>query len=145
MKPLKYMYYRMYMAYEAKNDSPALRAFIYICLCVSSIAVNIFLYLEKILGYANVVTDRLLPDVDPLIMKIIYILIVLIYSFLVYSRRDIRYYENLFDDKEWLNTHIKIWMLILFPFVVLFGGTLLLVPLFGGEIMGNEVVGLFCK
>lgn len=135
----------MYKAYEAKNDNPGLRSFMYISLCVAFIAFVIIIFTEKILNLLGIITGNLLPEMNPWLFRISTLLLTSVYSFFVFSRRDIKYYESLFENKEWLNTHIKIWMLILFPFVVLFGGTFLLVPLFGGEIMGEKIIGLFYR
>lgn len=134
----RYLYYRK--AYYEKNDNPVFRTFMYLSLLFASIGGVILIYIERILELIK------LAD-DPIFMKspifwIVFYGGILLYTYLCYSRKSLRYYEELFSDRNWLNENIKIWMLIVLPFIMFLGGIYISVILFGGEIFGNEIIGV---
>jgi hypothetical protein len=144
IKVLRYMYYRMYKAYEAKNDSPVLRAFMYISLCHIVIVGLLVIYLERIVNLVGFDLRQFLPEINPWLFAIPFLFVILICSYLIYCRKSMEYYEGLFESRIWLNSHIKIWMLVICPFFVFFSGAFLNVVLFGGQILGDKYVGVIC-
>lgn len=140
----KYLYYRMYKAYDEKNDRPAFRTFMYISLFHFFIGGLGILYIERILELFYMKNMTLLHK-SPIIFNIVFFVVISLYTYLVYSRKSFQYYECLFANKTWLNTHIKLWMIIVMPFIILFGGIHLSILLFGGEIFGKEIIGVMCS
>lgn len=130
----------MYKAYEAKRDSPFLRALIYISILEMFILVIFFIYVEKIIF---ILSDGIEFNVE----KSVYIWLVsgfiLLFNYFFYSRLNIDELERRFEGSVRLNDYVKLWMLILLPFVILFGGIIIYVFMFGGVILGKTIIGFF--
>jgi len=136
----EYLYFRMFKAYEAKNDSPYMRTFMYLTLVKFIIACVILVYLEGILEKVNIIHNL---NKDWRLSFLILAGVIIIFStYWMYSRKDIEYFESKFDNLKKLNRLIKIWILIATPFLFFFGMLFLYVILFGGEILGDPIKGL---
>lgn len=143
MKFFEYLYYRMYEAYRAKNDDPAIRTFMYVTLVQFLLVGIIIVYLEQILIIGNVFS----PDQTDFIKHSYVFWSVIIFSILCFtyfrfSRKDFSYYEARYSKYHSLNKFIKIWMLVAFPFLFFFLCIDINILLFGGEIFGKEINGL---
>lgn len=139
MTLFKYIYFRMYKAYEAKNDSPFLRSLIYISILKMFILAVLFLYLKGTILRLNNIEELNFE-------KPIHVWsaagIILLINYLFYSRLNINNLEELFGRCYKLNRRIKLWMLIVLPFLFLFGALLIYVFIFGGTILGRPYTGL---
>ena len=136
----EYLYFRMFKAYEAKNDSPYLRTFMYVTLVKFILSVVAFVYLRGILIKTEIITD--IGKQETVTILSITGVLILLSTYLLYSRKRIDYYESKFERCELLNKRIKVWILIVSPFLFFFGGLFLYVILFGGEILGEPTKGL---
>ena len=130
----------MFKAYEAKNDSPYLRTFMYVTLVKFILTAVAFVYLKGILIKTEVIKD--INKQETVILLSIAGLFILVSTYLWYSRKHIDYYESKFERFELLNKRVKVWILIVFPFLFFFGGLFLYVVLFGGQILGEPTKGL---
>ncbi|AIM36893.1 hypothetical protein KO02_09460 [Sphingobacterium sp. ML3W] len=143
MKFLEYLYFRMYKAYDEKNDSPVTRSFMYLTLVQLFILIPLIIYLEKLLIISNI-----FPEI--FIFKIIksnlfffaIIILIFLYTYLMFTRKPFSYYLDKFSQSA-INKYVKIWMLIVFPFLFLFLTMIFYVHLFGGMILGKEIIGIF--
>lgn len=146
MKFFKYLYYRMYNAYSEKNDSPVFRTFMYMTLVQFFIVGAFLIYLEKLLIVGNVLSEI---DIDNIKHSYIFwgaiILAIFLFTYMYFFRRDVSYYEDMFSHCHSLNRTVKIWMLIVFPFLVFFISINVYIFLFGGVIFGKEVTGIISK
>ena len=136
----EYLYYRMFKAYADKNESPYLRTFLYIATVKFIIAVVLFVYLQGMFKVANILSNGI-----PTFYLYLAIIIILGSTYWLYSQKDFGYYQRKFDSFTRANQFVKIWMLIILPFIFLFGSIHLYVVLFGGHIMGETVTGLLNK
>lgn len=140
MSFFKYCYYRMYRAYEDKSDSPILRSLVYISILKLSILALIYIY-------AKGVVIRILNTQELSIEKPLYIWSVVVAIFVAnyffYSRLNIAEMGQEFGKCNKLNQSIRLWMFIVFPFLIFFGGTLMYVFLFGGVLLGHQIGGFF--
>lgn len=59
--------------------------------------------------------------------------------------KNLDYYETIFSRWHIANKYIKIWMLIMLPFLILFSSIYIYILLFGGHVLGKEVIGIFEK
>jgi hypothetical protein len=140
---LKYLYYRMYKAYDEKNDSPLIRTFMYMTLVEFYIVGSVLIYLEKLLILGN-----LFSEVDIAILKSTYtfwgsiILSIFLFTYMYFFRRHASYYDDLFSHHHSLNKTIKIWMLIVFPFFLFFISINIYIFIFGGQVLRKEVIGI---
>jgi hypothetical protein len=140
MSFFKYCFYRMYKAYETKNDSPFLRSLIYISILKLSVFVVLYIYLKEVIL-------RLFNIHEFNIERPLYVWsiagIILIINYLFYSRVNVNEVEWEFENRVKLNRSIRLWMLIALPLVILFGGTIMYVFIFGGVILNKQIEGLF--
>jgi len=133
MKILDYLYYRIYREYMLKNDSPKLRAFCYLTLLLFYISIIITLFVEKI-GKKLGLFDISSSIKNPLIWIVIIFLNGLFIYILYTNKTNHVYHENLKYAK-----YIKLWMLILLPFLILFGGIIIYILVFGGWILSHRI------
>lgn len=144
MKIFYYIYYRMYEAYSEKKDSPLFRTFMYMTLLFFCIIGIMFIYLEKIiLATGILVESNIIAFKKSYFFWGLIIICTLAFTFLVFSRKKFVFYEQTFSKYTILNRSIKIWMLIVIPFFLLFSSIGLFIFLFGGEILGIQIKGLF--
>lgn len=136
----EYLYFRMFKAYESKNDSPYLRTFMYVTLVKFILSGLAFVYLRGILIKTEIITE--IGKQETVTFLTITGVLILLSTYLLYSRKRIDYYENKFERFELLNKRIKVWILIVSPIVFFFGGLFLYVILFGGVILGEPTKGL---
>jgi hypothetical protein len=134
----QYLYYRMYKAYEAKNDSPSFSTLMYVSLVRMYVAAVMFTYIRGLLLRFQIMK---VLEVGKYVIAASLILIV-ITTYLLYGRKGFDFYESKFANHIRLNQSIKIWMLIVFPIVLFFGGLYLYVVIFGGQVLGRPVGGL---
>ena len=138
MSFFKYCYYRMYRAYEEKNDSPFLRSLIYISILELFTLAVAYLYAKEIL-----IRIFNIQEID--IEKPLYIwsiaVFILIANYFFYSRVSVAEMEQKFGKRDKLNQSIRLWMLIVFPFIIFFGGIVMYVLLFGGVLFGKQIEG----
>jgi len=134
----QYLYYRMYKAYKAKNDLPIMKTFMYVSwvrLCIGAV---LFTYLRGLLlkfqTFKQIEINKSIA--------IGFIALILVSTYFLYGRNDFDFYENKFGQLDRLNKDVKIWMLIIFPILLFFGGLYLYVILFGGQVLGKSVKGL---
>lgn len=143
MKIFEYLYYRMFVAYTKKNDSPVMRTFMYLSMVIFYILAVIFIYLDKILGDCNVLSENTSKEIShSKVFWGIYIIFTLLFTYFRFTRKGFSYYEERYAKCDTLNKSIKIWMLVAFPFLFFFLSIFLIAPLFGGEIFGKEIKGL---
>ncbi len=135
-----YCYFRMYKAYEAKNDSPFFRSVIYVSILQLFTFAIIYLYTKEVLLRTDSIKE--LDFEKPIYVWLIAALI-LIGNFIYYSRISFAEFENKFENRFTLNRRVKLWMLIVLPFIFLFGCIVAYVYLFGGVILGNSIEGVF--
>lgn len=144
MNFFNYLYYRMYKAYLSKKDDPKENAWVYIGLIYLMLLFCIGLFVEKMLLLA-------FPE-DYSTIRVFFSSrwtwgittgVIALLSYNYHSLRDISYYEDKFAGHHWLNKNVKIWMLILLPFVMVGVVISIHIFLFGGKILGHSVRGLF--
>jgi len=131
----------MYKAYSEKNDNPMSRTFMYMSLLHFFIGGAVLIYIERFLEKIDFIAKFYFYN-NPIFWIIFYGMISL-YTYIRYSRKSFEYYEDLFSGKKWLNSNVKIWMIGILPFLIFFGGILFSVILFGGKILGRDVVGFW--
>ena len=137
---LDYCFFRMYKAYEAKNDSPFLRSLIYISILQLFFLAVLFLYAKQII--LRVSSTQELDFEKPIYIWSLAALLLLA-NYFYYSRLNIPELEKGFRNCVRLNSYVKLWMLIVFPFIFLLVGMVTYVFLFGGVILGSPIEGLF--
>lgn len=146
MRFFEYLHYRMYAAYTKKNDSPILRTFMYVSLVMFFIVMIILIYLDKILSMSNGLSNEYLYEIrHSKIFLGTVILSILLFTYFRFTRKDFSYYEERYSKCHSLNKSIKVWMLVVFPVPFFFLSIFLIAPLFGGEIFGTEIKGIFGK
>lgn len=146
MKVFKYIYFRMYTAYSEKNDSPVFRTFMYMTLLHFFIAVSVILYLEKMLLINRVLSETSIDTIKrSYAFWIALISGIFLLTYFSYFRKSLDYYETIFSRWDVANKYIKIWMLIVLPFLILFLSINIYIWLFGGHVFGKEVIGVFSK
>lgn len=146
MKFFEYLYYRMYEAYTKKNDSPVMRTFMYLTLVQFLIVGVILVYLEQGLIIGNALSKTQIENVKhSSIFWIVIILSIFLFTYLRFTKKDFSYYEQRYSKFHSLDKSIKMWMLVAFPLLFFFLSIFLIAPLFGGEIFGKEINGLFGK
>lgn len=133
----------MYNAYSEKNDNPVFRTFMYMTLVQFFLVGAFLIFLEKFLIVGNVLSEI---DVDTIKRSSIFwgaiILAIFVFTHMYFFRREASYYEDMFSHCHTLNRTVKIWMLIVFPFLVFFISINIYIFLFGGTILGKEVIGI---
>lgn len=136
----------MYNAYRAKNDSPAFRTFMYMTLLHFFIAVSVIVYLEKALIMSAVLSGIMIDNIKrSYAFWISLIEGIFLLTYFSYFRKSLEYYEGLFSKWDIANKYIKIWMLIILPFLILFLSINIYILLFGGHVLGKEVIGVINK
>ncbi|WP_426790741.1 hypothetical protein [Sphingobacterium sp. WOUb80] len=142
MKILEYLYFRMYKAYLDKNDDPKVRSFMYISLLQLVIAASFIVYLEKTLAICSVFSVEYLSKIKhSYVFWGMIIIPILLFSYASLARRPFAYYSEKFSMCI-ANKYIKIWMLVILPFLFLFFSIQLYIFLFGGNILGTEIEGI---
>jgi len=140
MKIFKYIYFRMYNAYNEKGDSPILRTFMYMTLLYFFIAVSVILCFEKVLIINNILSETAIDNI-----KRSYVFWtgltsgIFLFTYFSYCRRSLDYYEMTFSRWDIANKYIKIWMLIVLPFLILFLSINIYILLFGGHVFGKRL------
>lgn len=131
----------MYKAYDAKNNSPIRRTFMYMSLLNFYIVSIMLLFIKKVLEKGHFLGNL---EIDKnLLFWFVLAIGVCIAIHLMFSRKSFNYFEGKFSKYVELNSRIKLWMLIAFPFVLLFLSFFIYVLLFGGQILGKEIVGIW--
>lgn len=140
----RYIYYRMYNAYRAKNDSPFFRTFMYMTLLMFFIIGSFLIYLEKLMTVGNVLSITTINNIkQSYFFWGVVILCVFWLTYINFFRLNIDEYERMFSKYNALNKAIKIWMLIALPFFLFFLSIYVYILLFGGHVFGKEVIGVF--
>jgi hypothetical protein len=132
-----YLYYRMYRAYAARNDTPGVRTFQYVSLVLFFLVGGVWLLVEPCLG--NAAAQRALHRPGVWVLVIASVLLITFFGF---SRTPFSRYEQRFAGHTALNQRVKTWLLIVLPFAFLFGSVAVRVFLFGGAVFGTPVTGL---
>lgn len=136
----------MYNAYSEKNDSPVFRTFMYMTLLDFFIAVSVILYLEKVLLMNGVLSETTSDNIKrSYVFWIALISGFFLLTYFSYFRKSLDYYETIFSRWDVANKYVKIWMLIVLPFLILFLSINSYIWLFGGHFFGREVIGAFSK
>lgn len=135
-----YCFFRMYKAYQEKNDSPFLRSLIYVSILQLFFFAVLFLYVKEIILRLKGIQE--LNFERPVYIWSIAVFILLA-NYIYYSRLNIVDLEKRFINNISLNSHVKVWMLIVFPFLLLIVGIVVYVLLFGGVIFGGSIKGVF--
>jgi hypothetical protein len=130
----------MYIAYEAKKDSPMFSAFLYITLVQFYAIGVVIIYGKKILSKLDLPSE---VNGDGRLWGISIGIAICLFSYFYYSRKGIYYYENLFSSSITANKYIKVWMLIVAPFLTFFLSIYIYIHLFGGEVFGKVVTGVW--
>lgn len=145
MKLLEYLYYRMYKAYSEKNDSPIFRTFMYITLFQFLIIGALIIYIEKLLIIWNIFSEEYIYRIKhSYFFWGTIIFSIFLFTYLALIRKPYSYYSDEFSQYS-LNRYIKVWMLIVFPFLFFFLSIHVYILLFGGTILGKEVTGIISK
>lgn len=143
MSFFEYLYYRMYNAYTEKNDSPLFRTFMYMALVQFVLVVVLIIFIEKFLVIGGVFSDKSIVEVKRSYMFWATIFLsIFIITYFGFSRKGIPYYEARFDKCYSLNRTVRIWMLVVLPFMFLFLSINIFILLFGGTIFGKEIIGI---
>jgi len=137
---LKYCYYRMYLEYEAKDDSPRLRSLVYISILESFIVFVMLIHAEEIT--TRIFNIQNLDIENPMYIWIT-VAMILVANYFFFSRLSIKEMDRHYENRKKLNRSVKIWMLVVLPFAIFFGGIVVFIVLFGGEIAGEPISGLF--
>lgn len=112
----------MYKAYERKNDDPILRSFMYMFVLYLSIFVSFWIHFEKAIEMSHIISSS---DINRI--KHSYLFWIIIFGGIIsliyfsYFKKGIGYYDQLFMNSKW-DQRIKIWMLVILPFLILFLG-----------------------
>jgi hypothetical protein len=132
----------MYVAYEKKNDSPAIRALAFMAIFHLCILMPLLIYLEKLVVISNLLSKEKAHAFGAYIFWGC-CLINLLGTFFIYNRQSIIHYEEIFSKWENANRYLKIWMIIPLPFLLFLGSIHIYILLFGGQILGKDVIGVF--
>jgi hypothetical protein len=112
---LRYLYYRIYKALERKGTLvPDFGAFIYIVTFLLLIASVINYVIEYVTKYSELIF-RIQFLFNPVASQLLFFAVVVVFTYYMFTKKDINYYENLFNTKKWLNSHIKLWMILVLP------------------------------
>lgn len=140
----EYLYYRMYQAYTDKNDSPLLRTFMYVSIVMYFFVMVVLIYLDRLLALSNNVFEVRLHAIRHSNIFVGTIIIsILLFTYFRFTKKDFSYYEEKYSKCHSLNKSVKLWMLVVCPFLFFFLSIFLMVPLFGGEIFGKAIEGVF--
>lgn len=121
MRFFEYIFYRMYTAYSRKKDWPFLSTVIYMFVLKFMIVLLGLIITRHFLGDGDSFVQKLLHNEDWLFFLVT--VLILILNHLLYFRNDMSEMEAKYvNTASW----VKVWMLILLPFVILFGGVTLL-------------------
>jgi cytosine/uracil/thiamine/allantoin permease len=143
MKFLRYLYYRMYNAYRDKNDTPIFRTFMYLTLFQFLITGAFLIYMEKLLILGNILSEAEIDQINhSYLFWGIIILVIFSFTYFSFTCKDISYYNTRFSKAYKANKYIKVWMLIVLPFLFFFLSIALYIFLFGGEVIGDKVLGI---
>jgi hypothetical protein len=134
----------MYNAYSEKNDSPVYRTFMYMTILHFFITVAVLIFLEKLLLMNNIFSEAVIDTIKKgYLFWIVIFGGIMLLTYVSYFRKSIDYYESIFSKWKAANRLIKVWMLIVLPFLILFGSINIYIGLFGGYVFGKEVIGFF--
>lgn len=144
MKYFEYLYYRLYEAYDKKSDSPAIKSSLYIALLLFVIIILLLVFLERFLLMAKVYPENEIDSIKQswILWAIIFVLL-LGMTYVRFTKKSPSYYKERFSEWCGLNKSIKVWMILNFPFVLLFPGLIINVFLFGGVLFGKVIRGVF--
>ncbi len=144
MKFFEYLYYRMYEAYTMKNDSPVMRTSLYIAVLLFVLIILFLVFLERLLLIRDLYSKQEINIIKhSYFFWLIVFLFVFVITYYVFTKKPFLYYKERFSELHQLNKSIKVWMILNFPFLLLFTGLTVNILLFGGVIFGKEIVGLF--
>jgi len=108
------------------------------------IAVSAILYLEKGLLMNNVLSGIVIDIIKrSYVFWIALISGIFLLTYFSYFCKSLDYYETIFLKWDVANKYVKIWMLVVLPFLILLLSINIYILLFGGHIFGKEVVGFF--
>jgi hypothetical protein len=126
MKFFDYLYYRMHQAYEARRENPEVRAFQYLSVVFLLPVMVLLCAAEELL---RLTLSRSLAELPhhPWWMGILGVGVLLLLH-LRFSQKPFAAYEQQFVGHRALNQTVKVWMLVLLPFISL-GGSLFLLGL----------------
>lgn len=145
MKLLEYLYYRMYKAYSEKNDSPIFRVFMYITFFELLIVGVLIIFIGKLLTMWDILSEGYLYRIKQSYgFWGVIIFSIFLFTYLTLMRKSYSYYSDKFSQCS-LNKYIKVWMLIVFPFLFFFLSIHAYILLFGGTVLGKEVTGIISK
>lgn len=117
MRILKYLYYRIYNTFGLTAAIAELGAFAYITIFLFVSTGLFYIVLEKILS-KRILFDIMI-NLNPLILQISIFLLISIFSYYYFFKRDIGDYKVMFDSKTILNRSIKIWMISILPLILI--------------------------
>jgi hypothetical protein len=133
----------MYIAYSEKNDDPMFRTFMYMTLLHFFIAVSALIYLEKLLSITNALSQSTIENIKQSYAPWVALISgILCLTYISYFRKSLDDYAAIFSGWNAANKYIKIWMLIVLPFLILFLSINIYIMLVGGRILGRQVTGL---
>ena len=121
MSFFEYLYYRMYNAYSEKNESPFFRTFMYMALVQFVLVIVLIIFIEKLLVMGGVFSDEVIDEIKrSYVFWTIIFLSIFTITYFGFSKKGIPYYEARFDKCYSLNRSVRIWMLVVLPFLFLF-------------------------
>ena len=144
MKYLEYLYYRLYEAYDKKQDSPAIRTSLYIALLLFILIIVFLVFLERFLLIGKFYSENEINSIkQSWILWAIVFGLVLGVTYIRFTKKSTSYYKGRFSEWYAFNKSIKVWMILNFPFLLLLLGLIINVLLFGGVIFGKMIKGVF--
>lgn len=144
MKYFEYLYYRMHEAYSKKNDSPTIRASLYLAVCFFTLIILFILFLESLFLSTHLYpSEKIVVIKNSYVFWIIIFVLIFVITYYGFTKKHFSYYQKRFGGWQSLNGSIKIWMILNIPFLFLFLGLIINFFLFGGEVFGVRIDGLF--
>lgn len=136
----------MYEAYSKKNDSPIIRASLYISVFLFVLIVLLLVFIERFLLIGNLCTTSQINIIKgSYIFWICVFLSLFLITYYGFTKKAYSYYKQRFDKYNHWNKSIKVGMILSFPFLLLFLGLTINIFLFGGTIFGTEIKGILGK
>lgn len=140
---LDYIYFRMYISYLEKNDSLKLRSFMYMSFFLLVLLSLMLIYLEAVLLKSDLISQVKIDRIKTSTwFWFTLISLILVKTYYLFTKKELEYYEEKFSEENSLLNSIRVWMLVILPFLVLFIGMIIQVFLFGGEIFGEIIEGV---
>lgn len=136
----------MYEAYNKKNDSPIIRASLYISVFLFVLIVLLLIYIERFLLIGNLCTASQINIIkESYIFWIGIFLFLFLMTYYGFTKKEYSYYKRRFHNFNSFDKRIKVGLILNLPFLLLFLGLTTNIFVFGGTIFGTEIRGVFSK